>query len=678
VLAREPDFTLFPARIHPRLRETIQRCLEKDPKRRWQAIGDVRVEIERILASGELSAPVAVAPKAGMRGVLPWAVGAALATAIATWFIKPAPPAERHPLMRFEYLLPTGGLQQFRSSGRPVVAFSPDGRHFVYNVAGGFFLRSLDSLAARVIPGTEGLTFSNPFFSPDGEWIGYYSAEGQGGLRKIAISGGAPVIIGPATNPFGATWGKDGKILFGQPAGIMRVSADGGTPELIIKTNTGEQAYGPSLLPDGKTVLFSLTRGNGAGRWDQAEIVAQTIGSSQHKVLFRGGSDVIHVPTGHLVYAVGDVLFAVAFDSSKLEVKGGPVPIVTGVQRAATGSQTTASANYGISGQGDLVYLNAVVAPEAVQTTLGIVDRTGSIRRLDVPPGTYRSPRVSPDGRQVAVETVSETGQNIIWVYDLAGGKAIRRLTHDGNNTRPVWTRDGKSIAYGSDREKPYGIFLQPADGNGLPQRLTSGEEGVQHYPESWSPDGRVLSFAAVRVPAGQSSWGLWTLAMDDPEKKPKLFYDLPASNEFGSVFSPDGKWIAYASNGENQFGIYVQPYPPTGVKYQISTTGGAWPIWSPNGSELIYRLNVGNATPKMNAVTITTKPVPAFTSEKELTLQGFVPVVNYREYDMLPNGKEFVMVFRVGQPTSAPPPQASIRVVLNFFEELRTRVPVR
>jgi hypothetical protein len=228
---------------------------------------------------------------------------------------------------------------------------------------------------------------------------------------------------------------------------------------------------------------------------------------------------------------------------------------------------------------------------------------------------------------------------------------------------------------------QPGSFFLQAADGSGLPERLTSAEEGLQHYPESWSPDGRVLSMAVARQPLGGSSWALWTLALDDPDKKPKLFYDSANSNEFGSVFSPDGKWIAYASNEgpDVQFGIYVQPYPATGVKYQISRSGGAWPLWASNGSELIYRLsNTVNSAPKINAVTITTKPVPAFTSEKELTIQGFVPITNYREYDMMPNGKEFVMVFPVGQQASAPAPLPSIHVVLNWTEELKSRVQVK
>ena len=682
VLAREPEFGELPPTLAPRLREALQRCLEKSPKRRWQAIGDLRVELERCLAEPASMPTLAAAtttPRTRVSTVLAFVAASALVAGTGAWFLKPTPPREPRPIVRFEFEVPTN--QQFRGPGRPVVAFSPDGRYFAYNTAQGVFLRSMDTLQSRLIPGTES-PLTSPFFSPDGEWLAYWS-NGATSLQKIAVGGGAPVTIAPATNPFGATWGRDGQILFGQPDGIKRVSANGGTPETVIPIKEdGEAVHGPSLLPDGRTILYSLTRLAGPTRWDQAEIVAQRPGA-EPKVLLRGGSDAVYVPTGHLVYAVGNVLYAVAFDAEKLEVRGGPVPIVTGTQRAAVGAGNTASANFGLSAQGTLVYLNAITAAAAPQATLAIVERSGAVKTLDVPKANYRSPRVSPDGRRIAVETVSESGQSVISIYDLAGTSAMRRLTQEGNNTRPVWSPDGKRIAFGSNRDKAHGIYWQLADGSGLPERLTTAEEGIEHYPESFSPDGKVLSFGAVRVPNGGRSWSIWTLPLDGKERKPELFYDLPTSNEFGSVFSPDGKWIAYASNAgpdENspatRFAIYVQPYPKTGAKYEIAQSGGAWPIWSSKGSELLYRLNVteGGAA-KLNAVAITTDPVPTFTSEKTLPIQGFQPVVNYREYDGLPNGGALVMVFPATQASAVTPPSPKIHSVLNWTEELKARV---
>ena len=324
-----------------------------------------------------------------------------------------------------------------------------------------------------------------------------------------------------------------------------------------------------------------------------------------------------------------------------------------------------------------------VATGDTPQTTLGIVDRNGVVRRLNVPQAVYRSPRVSPDGRSIAVESIAENGQSIISIYDLSGTTTIRRLTNEGSNTRPVWTRDSKRIVYGSDREKTHGLYWQLADGTGLPERLTTAEEGTMHFPESWAPDGKVLSFAVVRSSLGQNSWGLWTLNVDAAEKKPTLFYDVPGANEFGGNFSPDGKWIAYASNNANEanttFGIYVQPYPPTGNRYEISRNGGAWPVWHPLGNELFYRLNVGQANAAtIKAVAITTNPVPGFTSDKDLPIQGFVLATNYREYDVMPNGKEFVAVFPVVQTPAAAPVRPRINVVLNWFEELKARVPVQ
>jgi serine/threonine protein kinase/Tol biopolymer transport system component len=681
VLAREPDFTPFKTQLHPRLQEIVQRCLEKDPKRRWQTIADVRIELDRLLASGVTPPETSAVAPAQPWKLVPWVAAALLLGAAAAWVLKPAPPSEPKPIVRFDYEVPQN--RALRNIGRAILALSPDGRHFVYNSVGGLFLRSMDSLTARIIPGTEESLLS-PFFSPDGEWVGYYSPTGPS-LRKIPIAGGAPVTIGPvAALPFGITWNKDNTILFGQAElGILRVSADGGTPEVVIKTKEGEVAYGPSLLPDGKTVLYSLTRTNGVTRWDQAEIVAQEVGSATPKVLLRGASDARYIPTGHLLYAIGTVVFAVALDLDTLSLKGGAVPLVQGVQRAAQPTTNTAAANFALSDNGTLVYQNSLSAGEVPKTTLGIADRNGSVRRLDLSPGVYRNPRVSPDGRSVAVETISETGQSIIWVYGLSGTTAIRRLTQEGSNTRPLWTRDSKRIVYGSDRDKTHGLYWQLADGSGLPERLTTAAEGLLHFPESWSPDGKVLSFAAAGRTLGQDSWALWTLAMDAADKKPTLFYDVPGANEFGSAFSPDGKWISYASNNANQadgrFGIYAQPYPPTGAKYEISRNGGAWPLWHPLGGELFYRLNVGeiNAA-RIKAVTITTSPVPVFTSDKELPIQGFVLATNYRDYDVMPNGREFVMVFPVTPIAPTAPPSPSFQIVLNWLEDLKARVPVK
>ena len=537
VLVREPEFAELPPTIAPRLRETLQRCLEKNPKRRWQAVGDLRVELERILANPNeglaQAASVASTPRAGVKAVLPYAAAAAIVAGAGAWLLKPNPAPEPRPLVRFEFEVPQDAANPaFRATGRPVLAFSPDGRHFAYNTPRGMFLRSMDTLTSRLIPGTEpGLT--SPFFSPDGEWLAFWSNDASG-LQKIAISGGAPVTIGPATNPFGARWGRDGQILFGQSEGIKRVSANGGSPELVIASKDGEVIYGPSLLPDGKTILYTLTRVAGGTRWDQAEVIAQEPGS-EPKVLIRGGSDAVYVATGHLVYAVGNVLYAIAFDPDRLEAVGGPVAIVNGVQRATAPAANTASASYGLSDRGDLVYLNALTAATTPESTLGIADRNGGVRLLDVPKANYRNPRVSPNGRSIAVETITPTGQSVVWVYDLSGTSAIRRLTQEGNSSRPIWTPDGTRVVYGSDREKAPGIYWQLADGSGLPERLTTAEDGSAHYPESFSPDGKVLSFGSVRG-LGAAAWALWTLRVDASERKPELFYDLPTSDEFGSA----------------------------------------------------------------------------------------------------------------------------------------------
>ena len=245
------------------------------------------------------------------------------------------------------------------------------------------------------------------------------------------------MVICAATNPFGMSWERDNTILFGQPDGIMRVSANGGTPELVIRAEKGEQVHGPQMLPDGESVLFSVTRATGDTRWDQADIVVQSLRTGQRTVVLKGGSDARYVPSGHLVYALGDGLFAVAFDANRREVQGGPVSVIEGVMRAAGAQVTTAAANYGISNQGTLVYATGGQAPRSNGHWYGWTAR-GKKTVIPAPPRAYWYPRLSPDGTRVALD-IARPRQDI-WIWDLAR-QTLTRLTFDPTaDNYPVWS----------------------------------------------------------------------------------------------------------------------------------------------------------------------------------------------------------------------------------------------
>ena len=543
VIAKEPDYTTLQTNLHPAINKLLRRCLEKEPKNRWQAVGDLRFEIEQVLAdpSGALVQPVTAVVQAAPQSKLPWVAAIVLGvliTGVTVWNLRPAPEPGR--VSRFDYDLLDG--QAFRNRGHPVFALSPDGRRFVYNTIAGLFLREMDELGARIIPGTEG-NVANPFFSSDGQWVGYW-IDGQ--LMKIAIIGGAPIRLAEVARPFGVSWEADGTILLAQPGGIRRVSENGGETELIVEARDGEQMHGPQLLSGGEWVLFTTTTVEGESRWDQAQIVAESLESHDRVVLWEGGSDAQYVPTGHLVYALEDGLFAVPFDLESLRVTGGAVSITEGVMRSLNPQGNTATANYGLSRDGSLVYVEG--SELGGDLTLALVDSDGVIEGLNVPSMIYNHPRVSPDGTQVAVSSFDEgDARGFVWVYDLSGDTTIRQLTFDRGNVFPIWTPDGEWITFASnrdtEREDTASIYRTRADGSGVAERLTTAEEGEFHFPESYSGDGR-LSF---RANVGGTN-GVWTLSGEDGAE-PEVFIVLPESNQGGSVFSPDGNWIAYQSN---------------------------------------------------------------------------------------------------------------------------------
>ena len=317
----------------------------------------------------------------------------------------------------------------------------------------------------------------------------------------------------------------------------MRVSANGGTPEVLVRVKDGEQAHGPQILPGGETVLFTLATGTAAERWDKAQIVTQSLRSGERKTLVDGGSDARYVPTGHLVYAVGGIVFAVPMDLRRLEVTGGPVPIVEGVRRAA--ANITGAAHFGFSSTGSLIYMPGPVSTAAAQSDLALIDRKGGVEPLKLPPGPYQHPRASPNGTQIAFAT-DDGKEAIVWIYELGSTASMRRLTFGGKNRFPIWSADGQRVAFQSDREGDLGIFWQRADGSGAAERLTKPDQGTSHVPESWSPKGERFLFGVTKG----SSVSLWTFSLQDRKATP--FADVQSANPLNAAFSPDGRWVAY------------------------------------------------------------------------------------------------------------------------------------
>ena len=550
----------------PALEHIVERCLSKDPEDRWQTAYDVMKELQWVVEGGSqpgISAPVATPPKNRER--LAWGLVAALAvgiivTLIAGWNLSSRPTPQA--VSRLAMVLPAD--QQLSFGGRHQVAFSPDGKHLVYVANRQLYLRAMDQLEATAIRGTE--EGRSPFFSPDGQWVGFWEG---GQLKTVSISGGTPLVLCEASNPWGVSWEDDDTILFGQgPEGIFQVSAAGGTRELLISVDDAqnEEAHGPQLLPGGQAVLYTLNSGGG---WDDAQIVVQDLETGQRKVLIDRGTDARHLPTGHLVYAREETLLAISFDPVRKEVTGNPVTMAQAVAEA--GSDFTGAAQFSYSQLGSLVYVPGIGAD--VVNTLVWVDRQGQ-EEVVAADRLYDSPRLSPEGTHVALDVFD--GQYDIWIHDLAR-RTLSRLTFDPADDRsPLWTPDGQRVVFRSDREEgQFNLFWKAADGTGQVERLTTSPNDQR--ASSFSPDGKSLLF--MEMIAGIPD--VHVLSMEgEPTVQPLL------QTEFGEwypVISPDGRWMAYASNESGRYEVYVRPFPRVEEgKWQISGDGGIAPLWRP------------------------------------------------------------------------------------------------
>jgi Tol biopolymer transport system component len=660
ILERGPDWQALPAATPAQIQELLRRCLQKDKTLRLRDAGDARIEIQEALTAPLTEAKVAAAPQhvtgwrrvamLGLAGIVFLAIGV-----IATWNLKPSP---RQPVTRTVINLPPGQQLAGLDIG-PALALSPDGAHLAYVASQGgtqqLYLRAMDSLEAKPISRTEGAV--NPFFSPDGQWVGFFAG---GKLKKVSVSGGAAVTLGDAAQPHGASWGSQGMIAFASTFNgvLQQVSNAGGTPLPLTRLERGDVSQRwPEFLPDAKAVLFAA--GPIAINFINAQVAVQSVGTGERRNVIPRGMYPRYAPSGHLVYAQGGSLMAVPFDPQRLTATGAAVPVVEGVLQ----SLSSGAAQYSISANGSLVYVPGSI--QSAQLRLVWVNRNGAEQPLAAAVHSYLGPRLSPDGRLVAVTITGQDSQ--VWLYDLSR-ETLTRLTFEGNtNFNPSWTPDGKRMAFQSNKEGSAGnLFWQLADGSGGLERLTNSE--YNQVPHSWSPDGQLLAFVEVNPTTGLD---IWVLPMGDPRTpglaKAQPFIRTPF-DEGGPRFSPDGRWLAYISDESGRFEIYVQPYPGPGGRRQVSTEGGTEPVWNPNGRELFYR-----GGDKMMAVDIVTQPTFSAGKPRMLFEGQYVPApVTFSNYDVSPDGQRFLMI-KANEQESAP---TQINVVLNWFEELKQKVP--
>ena len=662
VLKTDPDWNTLPVETPRSLRRLLRRSVERDRKRRLQHVGDARMEIEEALAtpSTESAAAAAVQSRATVWGlVIPWTLAGVvlggIVVGLTMWTLRPAPrpgsPA------RWVVSAPPSPAPSQPTLIETELAISPDGRLIVYRatVAGedGLYVRPVDRLEGELLPGTAGA--GSVFFSPDGTQVGFVSHV-DGTLKKIRVSGGPAVTLCPVPPVIpGVTWGLDDMIIFATLGGLARVSAAGGESEMLTTPEAPVLHFWPEVLPNGRGVLFTIASSTGGN----AQLAVLDLETGEQRDLPLRGTHPHYLSSGHLLYSVGDALWAVGVDADRFEVVGDPIPVLEGVTITVTGG-----ANVAVSENGTLVYQRGSAQQDAARTLVW-VDREGTAEVVAAKPRPYSSVRLSPDGRQV-VTLITEGGNLDIWTYDLERDTPTRLTVDIGQDHFPILTPDGERVVWPSNRDGGLlNLFSKAADGTGQVERLTTSENPQVAF--SWSSDGQSLVIVEVRPETGEDVGVVST----DGEIEWLLEGD---SNEGYPEISPDGRWMAYVSDESGQPEIYVRPFPNVDDgRWPMSRDGGQTPVWGSDGRELFYR-RLDDAA--MMVVSIDTELTFSPGSSSVLfDAQEFLvtwPPATSPAFDFSQNSQRFLMIRE--DPAANRP---DIIVVLNWFEELTRLVPI-
>jgi Tol biopolymer transport system component len=643
VFTHEPDWAALPRRTSG-VHRLLRRCLAKEPGKRWRAAADVRLELEETNASGG---------ETTIRRWLGWP-GAVLVTGLAAIVIavllaQPTAPAsatsQTPATVRFSIDAPEG-----TTITNEHYAVSPDGRAvaFVATGDGGregtLWIRPLDSMHPRQLPGTDGAYF--PFWSPDGHSLGFFA---QGQLKRIELAGGTPQVL--ATAPavsLGGAWNADGTIVFSARSVINKISAAGGPVTAVVALNRENQEDSlrfPRFLPDGRRFLYVARSGKAAGH---AVYVADLSGRSTR--LLHATSQVEFVPPGYLLYVANETLVARRFNPGTLALDPNTVTLAEDV-----GTFPNSLIGFFTSSRGGtLAYQHRASRPTRVRW----LNRAG--RPLAVGPsagGPFGPIRLGPDGRQVATSFDDDgDGRASVWTLR-SDGSAPTRLTFAGTHDRdPVWSPDGRRLVFSSSRSGSYALFMKPATGSQAEALTMQTDDDL--WAEDWSPDGR---FVAIRRGRATTSTDVIVMPLEG-DRTPIVVAESTFS-EHGARFSPDGRWMGYVSDETGRPEVYVQPFPPSGARWQISTGGGEDPAWGRDGRELLYVRPDGMLTATTVESTGTT--VTAGTTRPLFPIGRPVGVAGNR-FDVSRDGQIFVAPLE-----SSPPQRQALVVVLNWQADL-------
>lgn len=667
ILHKEPDWKKLPSGTPANIVVLLRRCLEKDLQKRLHDIADAAIEINETLNQPATAPPMTttsfeIKRPDGWKKLM--ALGAAcfflgIILGVLAILARFPPDLLKKQQTRSFTIYPqtTFGVEAL---WHHAIAFSSDGQQLAYIEEDSdgrrrIYLRELDKFQARPLLGTEGAV--SPFFSPDGQWIGYVD-HFQRKLKKVSVKGGEPIVLCDCLQFRGGCWGADDNIIF-TPAGgstdesgLWKISASGGKKERLTTNDPNLGEYGhfwPQILPGGKAVLFT----NIGSGFDEHQIEVYSLVSNKRQSIFKGGSYARYIPTGHLIYARDETLYAVRFDIEQMKIIGPHIPVVSGIITPASWSAQCA-----VSVDGSIAYIPVKARSTDLKPVW--VDRQGQVETLPgaIPRG-YINVRISPNGTQAAF-TVQDGYNSDIWIYDFQRN-TLNPLTSDGSSALPFWILDGAFLLFGSYQgaSKPQ-LFKQSVADSGRAELLTTLKEPVGAMT-SCSPDGNEFLFARSDPKYPRFDQDIWVIQLKPGGQYSQRPYIQRHINQREAVWSPCGRWVAYSSDESGRWEVYVEPYPGPGQKVLVSTEGAQQPVWSRDGKELYYRS--GN---KMMAAVIETEPQFKVTGNIKLFEGRFLFSASLHNYDVAPDGR-FLMI----QQTNESEP-LGINVMLNWFDELK------